>query len=274
MSEITNVLHNSSNNSETVVNETTRYDGETSPNVVDYYKVSKSTLTVDENGNKYLRVYIKTEYSKAKITLNGKIYTGITDDDTVISGSNVVNGGDIHGILIPVKDGESVKVIPYVVTSEDGRHTSNNALNVTIQSINTNADYVTVNGVEAYGPFTEGNSDLPYYNSYIPYSVYEKAVNNAEKTSVVVQAAVQSKDTTAELLWEDGDFDYHGNDAKYNIPFRVSHSYLFDDADPDIPHVVRFRIISEAGTMQEYDLRVYLADNSNRDVEYDGDCRK
>lgn len=31
-----------------------------------------------------------------------------------------VNGGDIHGILIPVKDGESVKVIPYVVTSEDG----------------------------------------------------------------------------------------------------------------------------------------------------------
>lgn len=105
--------------------------------------------------NKYLRVYIKTEYSKAKITLNGKIYTGITDDDTVISGSNVVNGGDIHGILIPVKDGESVKVIPYVVTSEDGRHTSNNALNVTIQSINTNADYVTVNGVEAYGPFTE-----------------------------------------------------------------------------------------------------------------------
>ena len=100
--------------------------------------------------------------------------------------------------MIPVKDGESVKVIPYVVTSEDGRHTSNNALNVTIQSINTNADYVTVNGVEAYGPFTEGDSDLPYYNSYIPYSVYEKAVNNAEKTSVVVQAAVQSKDTTAE----------------------------------------------------------------------------
>ena len=86
----------------------------------------------------------------------------------------------------------------------------------------------------------------------------EKAVNNAEKTSVVVQAAVQSKDTTAELLWEDGDFDYHGNDAKYNIPFRVSHSYLFDDADPDIPHVVKFRIISEAGTMQEYDLRVIL----------------
>ena len=158
--------------------------------------------------------------------------------------------------MIPVKDGESVKVIPYVVTSEDGRHTSNNALNVTIQSINTNADYVTVNGVEAYGPFTEDDSDLPYYNSYIPYSVYEKAVNNAEKTSVVVQAAVQSKDTTAELLWEDGDFDYHGNDAKYNIPFRVSHSYLFDDADPDIPHVVKFRIISEAGTMQEYELRV------------------
>ena len=271
MSENTNVLHNSSDNSETVVNETTRYDGETSPNVVDYYKVSESTLTVDENGNKYLRVYIKTEYSKAKITLNGKIYTGITDDDTVISGSNVVNGGDIHGILIPVKDGESVKVIPYVVTSEDGRHTSNNALNVTIQSINTNADYVTVNGVEAYGPFTEDDSDLPYYNSYIPYSVYEKAVNNAEKTSVVVQAAVQSKDTTAELLWEDGDFDYHGNDAKYNIPFRVSHSYLFDDADPDIPHVVKFRIISEAGTMQEYELRVYLADNTNRDVEYDAE---
>ncbi|MDR4080171.1 MAG: cadherin-like beta sandwich domain-containing protein, partial [Clostridia bacterium] len=271
LSENTNVLHNSSDNSETVVNETTRYDGETSPNVVDYYKVSESTLTVDENGNKYLRVYIKTEYSKAKITLNGKIYTGITDDDTVISGSNVVNGGDIHGILIPVKDGESVKVIPYVVTSEDGRHTSNNALNVTIQSINTNADYVTVNGVEAYGPFTEDDSDLPYYNSYIPYSVYEKAVNNAEKTSVVVQAAVQSKDTTAELLWEDGDFDYHGNDAKYNIPFRVSHSYLFDDADPDIPHVVKFRIISEAGTMQEYELRVYLADNTNRDVEYDAE---
>ena len=46
---------------------------------------------------------------------------------------------------------------------------------------------------------------------------------------------------------------------------------MFDDADPDIPHVVKFRIISEAGTMQEYDLRVYLADNTNRDVEYDAE---
>ena len=38
-------------------------------------------MTVDENGNKYLRVYIKTESKNATITLGGKNYKGITDRD-------------------------------------------------------------------------------------------------------------------------------------------------------------------------------------------------
>lgn len=261
LSEDTTVAHNE-DLTKTTVNETVRYNGVTSPKIVDYYRVSEATMTVDDNGNKYLRVFIKTTSDKATITLNGVSYVGETDDETVI------NGEEIRGILIPVSEGETVKVIPYKVTSEDKTHTVNNELNVTIQSINTDVDYVTVGGVDAFGPFEDEDTGISYFNSFISKSEYEKALAGS-KTSIVVQAATQTKNTVAML--EDEDHNFTITNPNSELSYRVANGYCLSDVsyiEDEMPQQIRFRIKSEAGVEQDYVINVYLANDTNNNIEY------
>ena len=145
----------------TTVNDTLHTSRDTGAKIVDYFTVSESTL-VEMDGRKYLKVYIKTTSDKAKIRINNKNYVSETDD------APVVDGDTLKGILIPVNDGESEKTIAYTVTSEDNSKTSNNELRVTIQSINTNVEYVQVNGASAFGPYTDERTGKRYFNSFIP----------------------------------------------------------------------------------------------------------
>ena len=224
-------------------------------------------MTVDPVTNqKYLRVHIKTVSDKATIKLNGSSarYVGETDlpDD------------DVVGILIPVNDGDVEKIIPFTVTAEDTRFTSSNELRVTIQSISTDVDYVQVNGSTAFGPFTDESTGIRYFNGFIPQTVYEAAVNDGSKTTVVVQAKNHTNEehnkTIAALM---NDADPALRNTIFNTtyaPYLVSHQYLLDEVDymeNEMPQVITFSITSEAGTTEEYELRVYLANGKNNDVE-------
>ncbi len=219
------------------------------------------TKVVNGQQVNYIPVLITTKSPKAKITIDGRTYTGATQDDPAAS--------DIYqGTLVQQRSLTNQEVISYTVTSEDGSKSVTNRLSIRLKSDDTTVDTVTVEqGMmprAAVLDETTVGGDVVYYDVKMSSAEFATGV-----VRVTVTANTHSNMATAVL--EDpnnpGDLDQGITNTNPDLSYRI-YSYYPVDSTGQLPVIVKFRIIAENGSIQDYALRIHKMDTDNRDVLY------